>query len=78
MIDSIVVPPNVHVIMGAIVLLGSALALIGTGWAAWKSRRFTALAQGSLILFQLLLIVQVLVGIKLLDQGFGPLQLYIH
>lgn len=78
MIDSIYVAPNVHVIVGAIVLLGSVLALLGTGWAAWKSRRFTTLAQGSLILFQVLLILQVLVGIKLLDQGFGNMQLYIH
>lgn len=78
MIDSISLTPNVHVMTGALALLGSVLALIGTGWAAWKQRKFTALAQGSLILFQVILIIQVLVGIKLLDQGLGPLQLFIH
>ncbi len=78
MIDSIVLTPNIHMMMGALVLLGSIVALIGTGWAAWKQQQFTALAQGSLILFQVILIIQVLMGIKLLDQGLGPLQLYIH
>lgn len=78
MIDSIILTPNTHMMIGTLVLLSSLLALIGTGWAAWKQKRFTALAQASLILFQVILIVQVLVGIKLLDQGFGPLQLFIH
>lgn len=78
MIDSMVLTPNMHLMTGAFAVLGSALALIGTGWAAWKQQKFTALAQGSLILFQVALIIQVLVGIKLLDQGLGPLQLFIH
>ncbi len=78
MIDAIVLTPNVHMMTGALVLLGSIVALIGTGWAAWKRQQFTALAQASLILFQVTLIIQVLLGIKLLDQGLGPLQLFIH
>ncbi len=78
MIDSIVLSPNLHMMTGALALLGSILALIGTGWAAWKQQKFAARAQASLILFQVTLIIQVLVGIKLLDQGLGPLQVFIH
>lgn len=78
MIDSIILTPNMHMTIGAFVFLASILALVSTGWAAWKPKRFTALAQVSLILFQVTLILQVLVGIKLLDQGLGPLQLFIH
>lgn len=78
MIDSIILTPNMHMTTGALVLLGSLIALAGTGWSAWKQKRFTALAQASLIFFQLTLMVQILVGIKLLDQGLGPLQLFIH
>jgi len=63
---------------GALALLGSVLALLGTGWAAWKRQKFTMWAQLSLIFFQVILIIQVLLGVKLLDQGLGPLQLYIH
>lgn len=65
-------------VAGALALLGSVLALLGTGWAAWKRQKFTMWAQLSLIFFQVILIIQVLLGVKLLDQGLGPLQLYIH
>lgn len=78
MIDSIILTPNVHVMTGALALFGSILALLGTGWAAWKQKRFTRLAQASLIFLQVSLMVQIVVGIKLLDQGLGPLQLFIH
>lgn len=78
MIDSIFVSPNVHVTIGTFVVLSALLALAVTGVSVWKHKRFTAPAQISLIFFQVVLILQVLVGIKLLDQGLGPLQLFIH
>lgn len=78
MIDSITLSPNIHMMTGGLTLLVSFLTLTITSWAAWKKKQFTVLAQASLIFFQLVLIVQVLIGIKLLDQGLGPLQLYIH
>lgn len=78
MIDSIILSPNIHMMTGGLTLLASFLTLVVTSWAAWKKKQFTVLAQASLIFFQLVLMVQVLVGIKLLDQGLGPLQLYIH
>lgn len=78
MIDSIAVSPTVHLMTGTLTLLASILALGMTGWAVWQKRPFTAPIHASFIVFQLALMLQALVGIKLLDQGFGPLQLYIH
>lgn len=78
MIDSLIVPPVVHLSIGSLVLLSNALALIAGGWLAFKKQPLTKLANGLFILFQLVLMVQVLIGIKLLDQGLGVLQLYIH
>ena len=78
MIDSIVLTPNIHVMTGTLVLLASVIALIGTGWAAWKKQQFTPQAHASLIFFQVTVMIQALVGIKLLDQGLGALQLFIH
>jgi len=78
MIDSIIVPPAVHLSIGTLVLLSNTLALIVCGWLAFKKRPLTKLANALLILFQLVLMLQVLIGVKLLDQGLGVLQLYIH
>lgn len=78
MIDSIILSPNVHVMAGTLVMFASFLTLVVTIWAAWKKKQFTVSAQASLIFFQLTLMIQILVGIKLLDQGLGPLQLFIH
>lgn len=78
MIDSIILSPNIHMMTGGLVLFSSILALAITGWTSWKKQEFTTMAHASLIFFQLTLMLQVLVGIKLLDQGLGPLQLFIH
>src|SRR5690606_3168943 len=78
MIDSIIVSPNIHMMIGGIVLLASLLNLTVTSVAVWKEKRVTRLVQASQIVFQLSLMVQILIGIKLLDQGLGPLQLFIH
>lgn len=78
MIDSIFVPPSVHMGVGMLVLIVTFLAMLLTGSAAWRGRELSRATHGVLILTQVVLIVQALLGIKLLDQGSGPLQLYIH
>jgi hypothetical protein len=78
MIDAIFVSPMIHVTVGTLVLVTCALALFATVRAALSKRPFSNVTHGLFILFQVTLMVQVLIGIKLLDQGLGPLQLYIH
>lgn len=78
MIDSIFVSPMVHLTVGTITLIASTLLLAVSGWATWKKRPFTRKHHAIMILFQLSVMLQALVGIKLLDQGLGPRQLYIH
>ncbi len=78
MIDSIIVSPMTHMIVGTVVLLSNLLFLIVIGRSAWKKHAISSIGKASFILFQVVLSVQILIGIKLLDQGLGVLQLYIH
>lgn len=78
MIDGIIVPPFVHMSVGTAALLSNGVVLVLAAWLAFKKLPLTKLVNGLFILFQLALMVQVLIGIKLLDQGLGMLQLYIH
>ena len=78
MIDSIIIPPAIHMTLGILVLLTNGIALLVSGWLAIKKQPINRLVSAAFILFQLVLMVQVLIGIKLLDQGLGILQLYIH
>jgi hypothetical protein len=78
MIDAIFVSSLVHMSIGTLVLISCALALFATARAAWRKKPFSNGVHAFFILFQVVLMVQILVGIKLLDQGSGPLQLYIH
>jgi hypothetical protein len=77
-IDAFIVPPFVHLIVGTVVLITSLIAMGLTIKAVWQKQPLTRTAHVWFILFQLSLMVQILIGIKLLDQGLGPLQLYIH
>jgi len=77
-IDSIIIPSSVHLTMGILVLVTNTLVLIVSGWLTFKKESPNWLAHTTFILFQLVLMVQTLIGIKLLDQGLGILQLYIH
>jgi len=45
---------------------------------AWRGRELGTSAHAVLIVAQVSLMVQAVIGIKLLDQGLGPLQLFIH
>lgn len=78
MIDSIIVSPMTHMIVGTAVLFSNLLFLIIVGRLAWKKHTISSIGKASFILFQVVLAVQILIGIKLLDQGLGVLQLYIH
>lgn len=78
MIDAIVVPSTVHLTIGTLVLISNLLALFVTVRAAWRKAAFSTGIHLFFMLFQVVVMLQVLVGIKLLDQGLGPLQLYIH
>jgi len=78
MIDQLILPPAVHLAVGTLVLVSNGILLLITGWLAWQKKAFTSAANRVFVLFQLSLMLQALVGIKLLDQGLGILQLYIH
>ncbi len=78
MIDQIWVQPAVHLWIGVLVLLSTLLSVVVTGYFAWRKNVLNSLTHAILLLAQVSLMTQVLVGIKLLDQGLGPLQLYIH
>lgn len=67
-----------HVISGVVVLAATLLAAVVTAVLAFRRRPLTTFARFALILAQLALMAQALIGIKLLDQGLGPLQLFIH
>lgn len=77
-IDRIIVPASVHVWVGMLVVSVTLLAMVYTAFLAWRGRALSRLGRGILLATQLVLMAQALVGIKLLDQGAGPLQLYIH
>lgn len=77
-IDNVIVDSSVHVAVGVAVLLSMTVA---AGWVAWLSVRSVVLDRAGRVAIaaaQAVLAVQVLLGIKLLDQGQGIGQLYIH
>jgi heme A synthase len=77
-IDAIWVPTSVHFFVGTLVVLAGLAAFGAAAYHGVRNRPPARWAHGLFILAQLTLAVQALIGIKLLDQGLGPLQLYIH
>lgn len=75
--DQIIVAPAVHAAVGGLTLL---LALLTAGLGLYGARRgeFGRAQAASLIALQLALLLQAAIGIKLLDQGMGALQKYVH
>lgn len=77
-IDNFIIQPSVHRLNGALVVI----TLLAT--AMWLSRlalrrlSFDRVGRNLIIASQVFLMVQALLGIKLLDQGMGVVQLYIH
>lgn len=78
MIDAFWLPSWVHVAVGGLVLLVTFFCAALIGWRAFKGLPLGWGGRVSMIVAQIFLMVQALIGIKLLDQGLGPLQLYIH
>ncbi len=78
MMDDIIISPLLHMGTGGLALITTFVSLVVAGWMSWKKRPFNTLIGAIFIVTQLTLMLQILVGVKLLDQGFGTLQLYIH
>lgn len=78
MIDSIWVPSSVHFALGTAVILTTLASLAVAAVLAARKRQLPRWAHGLFILTQVAVATQLLIGIKLLDQGLGPLQLYVH
>lgn len=78
MIDSLIVSPAVHTWVGVLVIAAAVVTAVVTGMQARKRQSVNKTTHLVMILAQVALMLQVLVGIKLLDQGLGALQLFIH
>jgi heme A synthase len=78
MIDRIGVSPMVHLWVGVAVLTTTLVSFLVAILFALRKQPMPAWTKGLLIVTQVVLMVQALLGIKLLDQGSGTVQLYIH
>jgi hypothetical protein len=77
-IDNLVLRPAVHRLVGILVLVSLAAAGIWLGRLVAKGLPYDTAARWLTGVAQGVLMVQALLGIKLLDQGQGFNQLYIH
>lgn len=77
-IDNWIVSSSVHVATGVVVLVTMTVATVLVVRHALAGRSIDGPTKLSLLIAEIALIVQVLLGIKLLDQGQGIVQLYIH
>lgn len=77
-IDNTIISTSVHVATGVVVLVAMTIATVLVLRHAVAGRSIDGPTRLALLVAQLALVVQVLLGIKLLDQGQGIVQLYIH
>lgn len=77
-IDNIIIDRSAHLVSGMIVLLTMTAATVAVIRHAIRDEALTKPSLVAVGAAQLSLTVQLLLGIKLLDQGQGILQLYIH
>ena len=77
-IDNTIISTSVHVVTGTVVLVSMTIATLLVTRHAVAGRAIDAATKVALTVAQVALVVQVLLGIKLLDQGQGIVQLYIH
>ncbi len=77
-IDNFIIDSSVHLALGVAVLITLSAAVGLVGWDALQNRALSRWSRISILLTQIVLTLQVLMGIKLLDQGQGISQLYIH
>lgn len=75
---NLAVSPAIHMGIGSLALLATLVSLAAAGWLAWKKRPISSWISRVFIVAQLALMAQVLVGLKLLDQGFAQSQVYLH
>lgn len=77
-IDNFIVSSSVHLTVGMIVVVAMTAATGSVIWHAVKNQAVNSLTRVLLLITVVVLAAQVLLGIKLLDQGQGISQLYIH
>jgi len=78
MIDDIWIPSSVHFAVGTAAVLTTLASLVTAAVLGCKRLPLNPFAHGLFIVTQVVLATQLLIGIKLLDQGLGPLQLFVH
>jgi len=77
-IDNLALSPAVHRTTGLVVVIAMVATTAYLGRLAVARRPVDLAARLLLIVTQVALGIQLLLGIKLLDQGLGVAQLYIH
>ncbi len=77
-IDNWIIPSSVHVTLGIAVLVVVGAAVVWLGRRAVAGLTIDPVGKALVGASQVVLALQVLLGIKLLDQGQGISQLYIH
>lgn len=75
--DEIIVQPAVHQAVGGLALLLALITSVLT-WRGARRQEFGRAQAVALIALQIMLMLQALVGIKLLDQGMGVMQKVVH
>ena len=75
--DEFIIPPALHSAVGGITLLVALVTTVLT-WQGAKRGTFGKAQAAALIVLQIALMLQAAVGIKLLDQGMGVIQKYVH
>lgn len=77
-IDNIIISSATHRWWGLLTLVVLAATVALLTWDVGKGRAATRTTRWSFLAAQVVLVGQALLGIKLLDQGQGIVQLYIH
>ncbi|MEM7326670.1 MAG: hypothetical protein AAF531_26520 [Actinomycetota bacterium] len=77
-IDNFIIDRSAHLFTGVVVLVTMTVATVAVIRHAVRNEPMTRPTGFAVGAAQIALIVQVLLGIKLLDQGQGIVQLYIH
>lgn len=75
--DEFIIQPAVHSAVGGFTLLAALVTSVLT-WQGAKRGSFGTAQAAALIALQIALMLQAAVGIKLLDQGMGVVQKYVH
>lgn len=78
MIDTIVLPQTIHIVLGVLVMVATLAAMTVTGLLAWRRTGMTAMGYWAMMITQMALALQILVGVKLLKNRSGRRATYIH